>query len=55
LEHLKSKVKKAKASSPYYYLFSKSGFTDELIKLAEKDRYTTLVGLDEIEEAFRVE
>lgn len=52
LEHLKSKAKKAKVSSPYYYLFSKSGFTDELIKLAEKDRYITLVGLNEIEEAF---
>lgn len=55
LEHLKSKAKKAKVSSPYYYLFSKSGFTAELNKLAEKDRYTTLVGLDEIEEVFRVE
>lgn len=52
LEHLKSKIIKAKLSHAYYYMFSKSGFTNELIKLAEKDEYLALIGLDEIEEAF---
>jgi len=52
LEHLKSKIKKVKISKAYYYMFSKSGFTNELIKLAEKDEYLALIGLDVIEGAF---
>ncbi|HEY5586490.1 MAG TPA: ATP-binding protein [Ruminiclostridium sp.] len=52
LEHLKSKIEKVKISKAYYYMFSKSGFTNELIKLSEKDEYVALIGLDEIEEAF---
>lgn len=52
LEHLKTKPIKARVSQAYYYFFSKSGFTDELINLAEKDNKLTLIGLDEIEESF---
>lgn len=52
LEHLKNKNIKLKLSEPYYYMFSKSGFTNELMKLAEKDKYLVLIGLNEIEEAF---
>jgi len=52
LKHLKSKIEKAKVTKAYYYMFSKSGFTNELIKFAEKDEYLSLIGLKEIEEAF---
>ena len=52
LEHLKGKIKKLKVSEAYFYLFSKSGFNTELIKLAEKDKCVILIGLDEIEKAF---
>jgi len=51
-EHLKSKITRLKINQTYYYLFSKSGFSDQLIKLAEENEYIKLVGLNEIEEAY---
>ena len=36
--------------SKYYFLFSKSGFTDELIRLANNDEKIRLISLDEIME-----
>jgi len=47
-EHLKSKIVKLKIEQPYYYFFSKSGFNDQLMKLAEEDKYLKLVVLDDI-------
>jgi uncharacterized protein len=51
-EHLKSKIVKLKVTQPNFYLFSKAGFTDQLIKLAEEDGCIKLVGLNEIEREF---
>jgi len=53
LEHLKNKVSKLKMNlyimnQPYFYMFSKSGFTNELIKVAEDNKYLFLISLDEI-------
>jgi len=49
LERLKGAARKAKLTSPYHYLFSKSGFTGDLIKYAQSDSFTTLIDLNDIQ------
>ncbi|MCK5763885.1 MAG: ATP-binding protein [Clostridiales bacterium] len=50
LEKLKEKSSAVEESfeNKYYYLFSRSGFTDELIKIAQVDNSVKLITLDDI-------
>lgn len=52
-EHLKNKATGLKITQPYFYLFSKSGFNEQLMKFAETDKFIKLVWLNEIDEAFK--
>lgn len=44
----KSAYVNGKYKSKYFYLFSRAGFTDELIKLSQADNAVHLAGIDEI-------
>lgn len=48
LEALKRKISDENGKDVYYYLFSRSGFSDELNKTAGSDKNVVLVGLNEI-------
>lgn len=50
LEELKEKSISVETffENKYYYLFSKSGFSDELLKLAEVDKSIKLIGLEDL-------
>ena len=47
-EDLKEKVSLFAGKDIYYYIFSKSGFTADLIKTEESDERLTLVGLEDL-------
>ena len=48
-EHLKNKATRLKLTDPYLYLFSKSGFNEQLTNFAKTDKFIKLVGLNELE------
>jgi AAA+ ATPase superfamily predicted ATPase len=51
LDELKRKAGLIKTSEVYYFLFSKSGFTDALKEIAAQDGSVRLIGLDELFDA----